>query len=104
MCNVCLIKDVTGACACASQVQEASDLDVDFLFVDVEDVLPQLYQAVEVVFMGSSMDRITSNGERWEAESVLLLPAQVPVLCGTALTSAIACWAPLVVAPLHHLR
>lgn len=52
---------------------------MDFLFVDVDGVLPELYQAVEVVFMGNSMDRITSNGERWEPESVLLLPAPTPV-------------------------
>lgn len=74
---------VTAACARALQVQEATDLDVDFLFVDVYNVLPELYQAVEVVFMGSSMDRITSSGERWEPELAPLAtcPAVCPFYC-----------------------
>lgn len=91
---------LTGACARGSQVQEATDLNVDVLFVDVYDVLPELYQAVEVVFMGSSMDRITSSGERWEAESVLLPPALLSVPSFAA-RSSVAAWLLPTKAPLY---
>ena len=49
-----------------------ADLDVDILLVDVEGVLPELYQVVEVVFMGNSTYTTTSSGEeQLEPESVL---------------------------------
>lgn len=48
-----------------------ADLDVDILLVDVDGVLPELYQVVEVVFMGNCTSTTTSNGELLEPESVL---------------------------------
>ena len=69
-----------GFCAHFAQVQAEADLDVDFLFVDVDGVLPELYPIVEVVFMGNSLDGINSNGEQLEPESVLLLPVPLFIL------------------------
>ena len=58
----CCPSDLCTFLTCA-QVKEEADLEVDFLFVDVEGVLPQLYQVVEVVFMGNSIDRSSETGE-----------------------------------------
>lgn len=81
-CAACLVHaDVLiGFCAHFAQVQAEADLDVDFLFVDVDGVLPELYPIVEVVFMGNSLDGINSNGEQLEPESVLLLPVLLFIL------------------------
>ena len=63
---------VTALCDQSAQVRGAADLDVDILLLDVDGVLPELYQVVEVVFMGNSTYTTTSNGEQLEPESVLL--------------------------------
>ena len=44
------------------KVKEEQDLAVDFLFSDVDGALPELYQIVEVVFMGNSMDQSSESG------------------------------------------
>lgn len=47
---------------------------MDILLVDVDGVLPELFQVVEVVYMGNSMVTIPSNiEEQTEPESVFLL-------------------------------
>ena len=59
----------------SAQVRGEADLDADILLVDVDGVLPELYQVVEVVFMGNSTYNTASNGDQLEPESVFLLPS-----------------------------
>lgn len=55
-------------------MQGEADLDVDVLLIDEDGVLPELFQVVEVVYMGNSMITISSSSEeQLEPESVFLL-------------------------------
>lgn len=47
----------------------------------MEGVLPELFQVVEVVYMGNSMITISSNEEQIEPESVFLLPVLSSICC-----------------------
>ena len=66
-------------------MQGEADLEVDILLVDVDGVLPDLFQIVEVVYMGNSMVTIASSieeqMEQIEPESVFLLPVLSSVNC-----------------------
>ena len=64
----------------ASQVKDTGDLAVDFLFIDTGVSLPELYQAVEVVFMGNCTE---GSSEHMEAGSVPL-SCLMPVSCTKA--------------------